>query len=118
VAEDSPFANFVPSSEPVAAEATKNAAKKSRKNKSTKPAAEPAAPKLTKVAAATPAKPKKARKPRKARPVTVDITKAFVAMAGMKEADCEALEQITHILAAQPKASRVRLVGALAKIFA
>jgi hypothetical protein len=118
VAEESPFANFVPSSEPPTAEAPKNAAKKSRKNKSTKPAAESAAPKLTKVAAATPAKPKKARKPRQSHIFKIGIGAAIIALAGLTTEDIELLKQVAAGLVDAPKKQRQRVAAAIAKIFA
>lgn len=58
------------------------------------------------------------RKARVTRAFTVDITTAFVAMAGMKEADAAAMEKVTHIIANCPKKSRAKIVAALAKVFA
>jgi hypothetical protein len=119
VAEDSPFANFVPSTE--VTEPPKNAGKKTRKKKSAKSPAEPATPKVAAMAPTAPTKtPKKTRKPRekKARAMKVDLTTALVAVAGLTEQDCQVLEHLTSFLASHPKKSRSRVIVALGKIFA
>jgi len=124
--DESPFANFVPSTE-APTEPSKNAStnkpKKRGKNKAlhavvSKMAEVPAQPPAVANTAKKPRKVRKAKEPRKARAMKVELTTALVAVAGLTEADCQVLEHLTSFLASHPKKSRSRVIGALAKIFA
>ena len=108
--DESPFASFVPSTEPPAAP---KEGKKPRKN-----AKKAAAPKLE--AAAAPVKPKKERKPRaakKPRAMMLPIG-TLLELGGLNDVETSALSAIATSLQTVPKKSRARIAAALGKIFA
>lgn len=109
--DESPFASFVPSTEPPAAP---KEGKKPRKN-----AKKAAAPKPEKAAAA-PVKPKKERKPRaakKPRAMMLPIG-TLLELGGLNDIETSALSAIATSLQTVPKKSRARIAAALGKIFA
>jgi hypothetical protein len=109
VSEDGPFASFVPSTE--AAPEPPKAGKRKGKDKSTKP----------KVKATAPAEPKakRTRKAKESRPMKIDLALAVNAVAGLNEDDCFVLNHlVTYLGNAAKKKVRIKIVAALAKIFA
>lgn len=125
MAEESPFANFVPSTEtaPAAGKPAKppKGEKKGNKKRGPKKAAT-ADPAQTTAPAAKPDKPpRKKRTPKKGkapRLIKIDMTTAFTALAGLNDVDCKLLDRIAAGLAGVPKKSRSRVIVALGKIFA
>lgn len=115
MAEESPFASFVPSTE-AAPVASGPKAKKPRKKKAVAPAAQaaPPAPKSEKPAR----KPRVVKAPRKARAIKIDLSLAMTALAGLQEADAKFVMGVVQAMQAFGKKQRARIVAALSKVFA
>jgi len=108
--DDSPFANFVPSTPETASEP--KAPKKKRAKKAAKAVAEPKAakPEPAKVA-------KVARKAHKPRAIKIDITLAMSALAGLQDDDQKFVTGVVRAMQPFGKKQRSRIVAALGKIF-
>lgn len=115
MAEESPFASFVPSTEVVPA-ASGPKAKKPRKKKAVAPAAQaaPPAPKPEKPVR----KPRAAKAPRKARAIKIDLALAMTALTGLMEEDAMFVTRVVQGMQPFSKKQRARIVAALSKVFA
>ena len=123
--EESPFANFVPSTEivPAAGKPAKppKGEKKGNKKRGPKKAAI-ADPVQTTAPATKPDKPPRKKRASKAdkapRVIKVDPLTVFGACVGLGMDDVAAVARIMKTLQAMPKKSRSRVIAALGKIFA
>ena len=118
MAEDSPFANFVPSTE-TAPVAGKPAKKERKKRGAKKPAA--TAPFHEGPPTKPEKPPRKKRAPKADKPpraIKVDPLAVFGACVGLGMDDVAAVACIMQTLQKMPKKSRGKVINALGKIFA
>jgi hypothetical protein len=121
VAEESPFASFVPSTEVTAPASSAPKAKKPRKKKAAAPAVDSPLKAARKRYESQPepvAKTRTAKAPRKARTIKIDLSLAMTALAGLQEADAKFVMGVVQAMQPFAKKQRGRIVAALAKFFA
>lgn len=118
--DDSPFANFVPST-PAADPPAAGKPKKARKTRTKKAAVTvtntPRASETAKQTAARTRTPPKAGKSRKPRAIKIDLTLAMSALAGLQDDDQKFVTGVVQAMQPFGKKQRARIVAALGKIF-